>query len=571
MNSRRLSHLLYGLVMVTLFALPGCAGQSKPSGEVAYAADGNGRFGTALAIDGDAASPKEGAGERILTFTQYVNYDWYTAPAWEERPHGRWITENLGVRMIPIQSSGSAASKLNAMIVSKQLPDAIVLERGKDVERLVSAGQLVPLDPYLEKYPEFAETIGRANLEMLRSADGKLYQIPNWFIHGLNDSVSGNAAYLINRKIYKQLGSPALDTWSDLEAYLLLVKQAQFGVIPLEFGEIRDSESQMIGMLYSGAANDRNPAFLSPGSGAVFGVPVGKELISIYQDPAFARTAAFASRLYREGYISGDSFTQTRDQMMERLKDGKIAVFGAYDAVVEGVGREANHWLQAKDPDAGYDIIWPIHAEGVDKTKVYPSGYNNLGWNVNVITRNAANPEAIFAYMNWALSKEGQQVFFFGPPGLYYDRIEDGVPLPNKAYINRDRFKYDELKIGEFNWYGNTSYVDAAKSRRERLLPEKAQDWTAMAQTTVSFKTSKNMTEFSNLDPLPNTEEGMIMQQLKEHYKQLVPKIIFAASDEEVSKLIEEAENESQRLGYGKVLQWKTAKWQQNLNLMGKR
>ncbi|WP_159882059.1 extracellular solute-binding protein [Paenibacillus puerhi] len=500
-----------------------------------------------------------------VEFSLYVNYDWYTSPTWLERPQGKWITDNLKVKVEPVQSNGAAAQKLNAMIVSGNLPDVIVLDRGKDFERLQSAGKLVALDPYLEKYPEFVKTIGEETLNMLRSSDGKLYQIPNWYISGNNGN--GNGAYLVEKKIYKALGSPKLETWEDLEAYLKLVKEKYPSIVPLDFGEVRDgADVQMLGMLYSGADNDRTPAFISPGAGQVFGVPSGNELISVYKDPAFKDAALFSSKLFRESLTSKDLFVQTRDQVLEKLKKGKIAVFGAYDSVVEGIGREANNQLKAVDPEDGYDVIWPVHKSSVDKNKVFPSGYNTLGWNVNVITTAAKDPEAIFSYMNWATSPEGQQVLFFGPQGLFYDKVENGVPIPNEAYIKRDPKKYDELKIGEYNWYGNTSYVDTAKAAREKLLPTEAQDWTTLAQANVSFKTSKNMTEFSNLDPAPNSEEGIILQRLKDQYRQVVPKILFAKSDEEVNTLIAQADQEATRLGYDKVLKWKTAKWQENLN-----
>ncbi|OBZ09654.1 ABC transporter substrate-binding protein [Bacillus sp. FJAT-27264] len=513
------------------------------------------------------AGEAEGAAAKVkpVTFTSFVNYDWYTAPTWAERPHGQWITENLKVTLDPVQSNGAAAQKLNAMIVSNQLPDNIILDRGKDVERLQKAGKLVAIDPYLEKYPEFVKNVGEETLNMLRSEDGKLYQIPNWYINGKNGN--GNAAYLVEKKTYKALGSPKLETWEDLEAYLKQVKEKFPNLVPIDFGETRDgADLQMIGMLYSGSANDRTPGFISPGSGQIFGVPNGAELTSVYQDQGFKDTALYASRLFREGLTSQDLLTQTRDQVLEKLKTGKIAVFGAYDSVVEGIGREANNLLTAKDPEGGYEPIWPVHKDGVDKDKVYPSGFNTLGWNVNVITTNAKDPEAIFSYMNWATSPEGQQILFFGPPGLFYDKVEDGVPIPNDAYINRDPKKYDELKIGEFNWYGNTSYVDKVKAEREKLLPAEAQDWTTLAQSSVSFKTSKNITEFSNLDPAPNSEEGIILQRLKDQYAQVIPKIIFAKSDEEVLRLIEETDKEAAKMGYDKVLKWKTNVWQQNLS-----
>ncbi|MEK3901156.1 hypothetical protein [Paenibacillus sp. FSL R7-0179] len=106
-----------------------------------------------------------------------MNYDWYTAPDWESGPHSCWITDHLKVTLLPVPSGGAAVQKLNAMIVSDQLPDVLVMDRGKEVERLQKAGELVALDPYLEKYPEFVQTVGENTLNMLRSEDGRLYQI----------------------------------------------------------------------------------------------------------------------------------------------------------------------------------------------------------------------------------------------------------------------------------------------------------------------------------------------------------------------------------------------------------
>lgn len=499
-----------------------------------------------------------------VRFTVFVNYDWYTAPDWESGPHSRWITDHLKVTLLPVPSGGAAAQKLNAMIVSDQLPDVLVMDRGKEVERLQKAGKLVALDPYLEKYPEFARTVGENTLNMLRSEDGRLYQIPNWYINGRGGS--GNAGFLVEKKIYRALGSPKLATWDDLEAYLKQVKKNYPDVVPIDFGETRDSvDIQMIGMLYSGAAENRTPGFSSPGSGQIFGVPAGSRLTSVYRDPAFRETLLLASRLVRQGLTSPDLLTGTRDQVLEKLKSGRIAVFGAYDAVVEGIGREANNQLSAKDPLDGYELIWPLHREGVDPGKVYPSGYNTLGWNVNVITTSARDPEAIFSYMNWATSPEGQRILFFGPEGLFYDTVENEVPIPNDAYIGRDLKRYDELKIGEFNWYGNTSYIDAAKARREKLLPAGARDWTTLGQANITFKTSMNITEFSNLDPAPATEEGLILQRLRDHYAQAVPRMIFAASDEELRELLREADREASDLGYDRLLAWKTEVWQSNL------
>lgn len=529
------------------------------------ACSGSGRSEITLPAGPSAAPLSELAAKvKPVQFTVFVNYDWYTAPDWEAGPHSRWITDHLKVKLLPVPSSGAAAQKLNAMIVSDQLPDVLVMDRGKDVERLQKAGKLVALDSYLEQYPEFARTVGENTLNMLRSEDGRLYQIPNWYINGSGGS--GNAGFLVEKRIYRELGSPRLETWDDLEAYLQQVQRKYPDIVPIDFGETRDGvDIQMIGMLYSGAADNRTPSFISPGSGQIFGVPAGIRLTSVYRDPAFLETLQLAGRLVRQGLTSPDLLTETRDQVLEKLKSGRIAVFGAYDAVVEGIGREANNQLSAKDPLDGYELIWPLHREGVDPGKVYPSGYNTLGWNVNVITTSARDPEAIFSYMNWATSPEGQRILFFGPEGLFYDKVEGEVPIPNDSYIGRDLKWYDDLKIGEFNWYGNTSYIDAAKAQREKLLPAGARDWTTLGQANITFKTSMNITEFSNLDPAPASEEGLILQRLRDQYAQVVPRMIFAASDEELRELLKEADREASDLGYDRLLGWKTGVWQSNL------
>lgn len=157
------------LALSTVMVLSACSGSNAGNGNSGQGAGnaGNGPGNQSAANDGNETGmgTESETGVKPVTFTQYVNYDWYTAPTWIERPHAEWITQNLGVEVVPVQSNGAAAQKLNSMIVANELPDAIVLERGKDVERLVEAGRLVALDPYLEKYPEFVETIWRRDVE----------------------------------------------------------------------------------------------------------------------------------------------------------------------------------------------------------------------------------------------------------------------------------------------------------------------------------------------------------------------------------------------------------------------
>ncbi len=143
------------------------------------------------------------------------------------------IKENKKVNVVPISSGGNAEQKMNTMIVANDLPDVIWLDRGPDVDKLREAGMLVPFDDYLDKYPNLKEWAGESTLNMLRAEDGKLYQFPNWYTSQPN----GNTGYVVNEKIYKELGEPKLETTDDLYSYLQQVKEKYPNVIPFEPGQ----------------------------------------------------------------------------------------------------------------------------------------------------------------------------------------------------------------------------------------------------------------------------------------------------------------------------------------------
>ncbi len=509
-----------------------------------------------LACTDEKATTKEDVvfGEDDLTFSFYGHYDWMTTDPWAENEATKWIKENLKVTVKPIQSGGKAVQKLNSMIASTNLPDVIHLNRGPDVQRLIEAEQLVPLDDYIEKYPNIKKWVGDQTLNMLRSEDGHIYQIPNWY----STQPRGNGGWMINKQIYSELGSPKLETYADLYAYLQQVKEKYPDVVPLEVGE----GGQGIEMMYTGFGEDLSRTFI--GNRAY---PDGDKLKSIFEDPTFKETMIYANKLFKEKLITQDAMTQTMDQVKEKINTGKVAV--VFTASTADLGRVGNNSLKAEDPEAGYDMIWPIHKEGVDKNKVWIDDYVTLGWNVNVITKNADNPEAIFAYFDWVVGEEGQKVLFFGPKGLYWDEVDaNGYPVPNEKYLTDSAEVRGDtmIKFEKFNWAGNTVFIDNAKSEIEYMRPKEERDWTTVAQNEITWKTAKDVTEFTNLSPLPESEEGIIAQRITDIFDETFAKILFAKGEAEVSDLIEQAGKDAKDVGQDKLLKFQTKKWHENLD-----
>jgi putative aldouronate transport system substrate-binding protein len=493
-------------------------------------------------------------GKAPTNFSYYVNYDWWTTEPWGASPNSKWVQDNLKVTVEPIQSGGAAAQKLSTMIASNTLPDAIMMDRGPEVERLRQAGVLVPLDDYIAKYPNLAKFAGEETLNMLKSPDGKIYQFPNWY----TSRPTGNGGWVINTKIYKELGSPKLETIDDLYAYLKQVSAAYPDVVPLEVSR----EAGGVELMFAGFAED-SPTQYS----YMRAYPKDNKLVTIYENEAWKENMLFASKLFREGLITQDAMSQKEEQVKEKLATGRVAVF--VDGNATNLAREGLDTWKASDPAAGYEMIWPIAKAGVDKNKVYPNGYNSLGWNVNVITKNAEDPEAIFAYLDWLTGEEGTRIMFFGPQGLYWDAYDaDGAPVPNDKWFSTTQEEKGKDKLEAYVWAGNASFVDISKTNIEAALPVDQRNWGAAAQVAVAWQTSFNTTQFNNIDPAPDSDEGIIAQQVTDLNKEYFGKMLFAKNDEEVLNLIEEVKDKTNKLGYEKLLEYKTKKWQENLALV---
>ncbi len=548
---KKASLLLMALTLSASTALAGCSKESSGGG-------------TSPDKTGAATKESEGNsaggfvfGETPIEFSFYGNYDWYTMNPWGEDPATAWIKENKKVNVTAIQSGGNAQQKLSTMIASKTLPDVIWLDRGGDVEKLREAGMLVAFDDWLDKYPNMKKWVGESTINLLRSPDGKLYQFPNWYTTQPN----GNSGYVVNKRIYEELGSPKLETFDDLYSYLQSVKN-KYGssVIPYDPG----LEGQGIELMVSGFANDFPKTYVS-----MRAVPEGDKLTSLFVNPVYRETMQFASKLFREKLITQDALTQTEDHVKEKMYADRVAVFAASSPTE--IAALADSTVKGANPNhPGFMMIWPLHKEGVDKNKVWPGDWAQLGWNVSVITKNHKNPEAVFAFLDWFTGEEGQRTIFWGPEGLYWEGTnEEGGPLFNDKYFSEPD-KVSELMntTNNFQWNGNTVFIDTRKAAIEMTFPEEKRNWETRWQSEITWKTQFNGTPFINLDPSSDSDEGIIQQKVEDIYKEATAKALFAKNDAEVLAVLDKAEADAQKAGFEKLLAYKTQKWQENVALM---
>lgn len=493
-------------------------------------------------------------GKEQLDISLFGAYDWYTMkPKWGTDEVTKWVQDNKKVTVTEIPNGGNAVQKLNTMIASGELPDVIWGERGSDVERLREAGMLVPLDDYIDKYPNLKKWLDPLALNMLRSPDGKIYQFPNWYTNRPN----GNAGWVVNKKIYAELGSPKLETTDDLYAYLTLVKEKFPKIIPFETDLAK--EGQGIDQIYSAFKED-NFSFTR-----YFAVPDGDKLTSIYKDQGFRESVVYAAKLFREKLMTQDAMTQTRDQVQEKLNNGSVAVYASTNPTTFAM--EAHSALVKSDPDAGYFMVWPIHKAGLDKNKIYPGTYNKLGWNAAVITTSAKDPEAVFAFLDYWTGNEGMTLQMWGLEGGFWKGLESDGITPKFT----DKYKTDKNALAEYQtkmdplmWVGNTTFVDEIKGKYEATLAENERNWSTYWQYAITWKTQGDATEFINLFPLPESEEGIAFQRAKDIWLKVRAQTLYAKTDEEALAMLDKAHEDSMSSGFQKVLDFYAVKWHEN-------
>ncbi|MBP1963042.1 extracellular solute-binding protein [Paenibacillus aceris] len=514
--------------------------------------------GTSKSSDGKeaastAAATKE---DKLLSFSFYnFDDDWQPAP-WGETVTTKWIQENKKVSINYVPTNGNAKQKFNAMYASGDLPDVISLGAGPELDRLISEGQVVPLDQYLDKYSNLKKSAGDKIININRSSDGKLYLIPDWYVGG--DHLNGNGGYAVNRKMYKELGSPKLETLADLESYLRTVKEKYPNVIPLEVGN-----PSAIKMMYSAFKENNPPYFVNN----MF-YPEGNTIKPITEDPAFKDFMLFTSKLFRDKLMTQDVFTQKTDQMIEKLSQGKVAV--AIEPNLASRARVPDSKLKAQDPESGYEFIWPVHKDGLDKNKIFINSTGREGGGKIVITKKAKDPERIFAFLDWATSDEGQSVLWFGPPGFLWDKTdENGIPIPNDKYKTMDKAELDKLHISDNMMAGNATWVDLSKVARDKLLPESQRDFTTTQQVNITWKTAMDTTTFANTKPQGDSEEGIALQAVKDIFDQGFSKMIYAKSDDEVLSVLAKTNDDMKKAGFPKAIDFIQKQWQDNLKKIG--
>lgn len=500
------------------------------------------------------------------TFTHYYNYDWWDIKPWAEDEVSKALKKKFNVTIEFSKPDSDPKAKLNVMISAGDLPDSIMMDRGPDNINLAKLGLLQPLEPLMEKNPNLQENLLPTTLEMLK-IDGKIYGIPNW---PRKAASGGNDVWIYNDRLYKQAGSPKLETFEDLYNYALKVKtdipknKEGLPTIPMITENTGDAHQRYARAFFRSFGGVLDNVWYS--------VQNGKYQLA-FRDPVFKQASMEINKWWRAGLISETQFTDTTEQVLEKIVAGRTALLW-YDQS-QDEAKKFRRILKESFPDDSYEMVSPFPfppANGLPTSKIYADYQPTIGWNVTCIAKSAKNPQRIYDVWSYLLTQEAAILQMYGPQGDYWDTLnEQGLPVLKKP---ESELTSDEInRLGLWFWMqpGQSDHVDKTKFAVNAMQSKEKQNWVINNQSNVLTPIMWLSDEFvgipDSIDPKSN--EGINRTLCEDYIKAQYPKMIMAKTEEEAQKIYQGIIDFCDKNGMPKVEELYDKKYQANVKLVG--
>ncbi len=546
------------LAAVLMFAACGKSGPNQKS------PDGTGKAKTKDSTDSKTKDNTEEEDLTPYTYTHYYNYDWWNLKEWGKDEVSKYMQKKFNINIEFSKPDTDAQAKLNTMIASGDLPDSIFMDRNQDYLKMIELGLLQPLEPYMEKNPTLEQNLLESTREMLK-VDGKLYIIPQW---ARSDHTGGNMAWMYVDSIYKKLGSPRLETFDDLYQYACRVRDEVpktadgLSVTPVQFAEGGDG-GVLLDAFYRSYGGVRNGWYT---------VLDGKYQL-LFRDPLFKEAVLEINRWWRDGLISETQFTDSGDQVLEKMVAGRNGLL-FYDQSKDDTNKFRKIYMQ-NHPGDSYEMVLPNlfpPAKGLSPNDIYGEWSNTVGGSGIVITTKAEKPQRIFDLRSFFFTPEAAQLLMYGPQGHLWDELdENGLPILKKA---ENELTADEVNaLGVWFWMepGFADSIDKLKYAMNEKMPPDKQSWIVSNQANLQTPIKWITDEFVGLtdDIKPTDPAGINRTLVEEYIGEQLPKAIMANSKEKAETMFDDILKFADDNGIAAVEEKAGAVYQANVDKIG--
>ena len=404
MKRRKLiSVLLTATMMATMFA--GC-------GSDAASTDAEGKA--------DSADSTEAGG--VKEFTAF-----FAVPGSEindDNAIQQIIADKTGVKVKETWLTGQTAEEaVGMMITGGELPDFI--GGGSGQSQLYDADVLVPLDDYLDDYPNIKNFFTQQQWDQLRQDDGHIYWIPQFSnIKGEEKVCTHNdEAFWIQARVLKWADYPEIRT---MDQYFDLIERYNEANPTMEDG----TENIPYTILcddWRYFCLENAPQFLDgyPNDGSCIVDPETLTVIDYNTTDTAVRYFQKLNEEYQKGIVDPESFTQTYDEYIAKLSTGRV--LGMIDQWWDFAYTAGDAIKQAGLDEQGCDYIpLPITIDESVKNQWHCSGSVLNVSDGLAITTSCEDVEGALQFVDDLLTQDIHNLRFWGVEGVDYNVDENG-------------------------------------------------------------------------------------------------------------------------------------------------
>lgn len=402
---------LFMTTAVTASMLTGCGGGASTAADSSASGTGSTEAGSESA-DGD-----------ITDFTMFI------AMPGSEINDGNEIQELIaqktGVRVKETWLTGQTAEEaIGTIIAGGEYPDFI--DGGDGTMSLLDAGALLPLDDYIEKYPNIKEMYSDAEWEKFRQEDGHIYWI-NVFQNSYGEdktTTHNDEAFWIQCKVLEWAGYPQINTLDEyfqlLEDYTAANPTMEDGTAYIPYTMLCDDWRyfciENAGQFLDGYPND----------GSVIVDTDNMKIVDYNTTDTTKRYFQKLNEEYQKGMIDTEFATQIYDEYISKLSTGRV--LGMCDQwwdfayTVNDVFKQQGLDLQGCNYvplgltiDEGMENQWHTYGDTLNQS----SGVS--------ITTSCKDPDKAAKFLNDVLDQEIHNLRFWGVEGVDYLVDDDGM------------------------------------------------------------------------------------------------------------------------------------------------
>lgn len=381
--------------------------------------------------------------------SEYKEFDAYIAvPGDRIDKENRIVKKIAGISKTNVNvewlEGKSAIEKINNMITTDTYPD--FLHGAGATSLLIEQKAFIPIDEYLDDYPNLKGYLTEKQWDSLRMEDGHIYFLPAFgVIHGQETlTTPSGEAFWIQKRVLEWAGFPevkTLDQYFDLIESYLLANPETDGQKNIGF-EILCDDWRFFCM-------ENPPMFLAgyPNDGCAI-VDKDTQKAAVYDTTKEARQYyEKLCEMYHKGVIDPETFTLNYDQYISRITKGNV------------LGFVDQYWqfMNAQSSLYGNGMIDRTYVPlAITADEAIQPNYNCTENNLNVgegmgITVSCEDVEGALAFLDTLLTPEVMKLRYWGEEGIDYNVDENGVfyrteeqrkQRENAEYLSMNAYSY---------------------------------------------------------------------------------------------------------------------------------